>query len=211
MFIVNDLAQMAFLWFGILFILQILFPQIFMQDTIGGISMISYWIFWYSVWELLPLLTVHFQYLKYNRHMELIVDKDKRIMIVKEGENVVSFRFAQIKIIHLAMNGWIINGRKYGMVTVHRYHYALIETQDGHRFFITCLLINNLMKFFDQNGLYYEKELVLWPRIRLGRYSHAPLSDEQYMKINICLILFIIISFSVFILLPLIKHHIIQW
>jgi len=166
MFIVNELLQRAFVYFGGLFLLQKLFPEIFTHDIFWGLSMLSYWIIWYSFWELLPLTTVHFQYLKYNKHTELSIDKNKRIMIVKEGDDAFSFRFDQIKIIYLAMMGTIINGQKHGAITVNRYHYALIETQDGHRFFITCLLINNLMNFFKENGLDFVKEQIYWPRIR---------------------------------------------
>jgi len=86
---------------------------------------------------------------------------------VKEGDDAFSFRFDQIKTIYLAMMGTIINGQKHGAITVNRYHYALIETQDGHRFFITCLLINNLMNFFKENGLDFVKEQIYWPRIRI--------------------------------------------
>jgi hypothetical protein len=173
MFVVNELSQRAIVFFGALVVLQILFPEIFTHDTFFGLSMISFWIIWYCVWELLPLPFIHFQYLKYNKYTELSIDKNKRIMIVKEEDNVYSFRFDQIKIIHLAMMSAIINGRKHGLAMFNRYHYALIETQDGHRVFITCLLINNLMNFFDENGLYYEKEQIYWPRIRLGRYKES--------------------------------------
>jgi hypothetical protein len=179
MFVVNELAQRAIVFFGGLVVLRILFPAIFTDDTIFGLSMLSFWIIWYCFWELLPLPFVHFQYLKYNKHTELSIDKNKRIMIVKEEDNVYSFRFDQIKIIHLAMMGTIINGRKHGFITVNRYHYALIETQDGHRFFITCLLINNLMNFFDENGLYYEKEQIYCPRIRLGRYKQSQIGVDS--------------------------------
>ena len=167
MFIVNELLQRAFVYFGILFLLQIIFPEIFTHDTFWGLSPVSYWILGYCFWELLPLTTVHFQYLKYNKQTELSIDKNKRIIIVKEGDNAFSFRFDQIKIIYLAMMGTIINGQKHGAITVNRYHYALIETQDGHRFFITCLLINNLMNFFKENGLDFVKEQIYWPRIRI--------------------------------------------
>jgi hypothetical protein len=171
MFVIRALSQIAIWGFGVLFILQIIFPKIFMRDISEGFSALSYWIALYIVMEILPLTTVHFQYYKYNKDTELCIDKNKRIIIVKEKDNAHSFRFDQIKIIHLAMQDWLINGRESGFIVVNRYHYALIETLDGHRFFITCLLINNLMKFFDENGLHYEKELVLWPRIRLGRYK----------------------------------------
>lgn len=173
MFIVNELSQRAIVFFGGLVVFHILYPKISTDDFLFGFSMISSAIIWYCLWELLPLPFVHFQYLEYNKHTELSIDKNRRIMIVKEEDNVVSFRFDQIRIIHLAMMGTIINGRKHGFITVNRYHYALIETQDGHRFFITCLLINNLMNFFDENRLYYEKEQIYWPRIRLGRYKKS--------------------------------------
>jgi len=173
MFVIRALSQIAIWGFGTLFILQIVFPKIFNQDIAEGFSMLSYWIALYIVIEILPLTTIHFQYYKYNKSTELCIDKEKRIIIIKEKDDVCSFRFDQIKKIHLALNGWLINGRKSGFIVANRYHYALIETQDGHRFFITCLLINNLINFFDENGLYYEKELVLWPRIRLGRYKES--------------------------------------
>ena len=173
MFVVNELSQRAFAYFAILFIAQKLSPEIFTHDTFWGLSMISYWILCYCFCELLPLPFIHFQYLKYNKFTELSIDHKRRIIIIKEEDNVVSFRYDQIKIIRLAMPGTIINGQKHGWVTFHRYHYALIETQDGHHFFITCLLINNLTKFFEENGLFYVKEQIYWPGIRLARYKEA--------------------------------------
>ena len=92
---------------------------------------------------------------------------------MKVEDDVFSYGYDQIKIIRLAMMHHIINGQKHGWVTFHRYHYALIETKDGHRFFITCLLINNLTKFFEENGLFYIIEQIYWPGIRLARYKEA--------------------------------------
>ena len=171
MFIVNELSRRAFFYFGGAFVLQILFPNIF-QQHIFGLSPTSFWIIWYCFWELLPLTTVHFQYLKYNQRTELSIAKDKRIIIIKEGDSVYSFRFDQIKKIRLALMDAIYEGQKTVWVTLNRYHYALIETQDGHRFVITCLLINDLMKSFMENELDFWRENTLWPRIRLTRYDN---------------------------------------
>ena len=171
MFIVKELYKRAIFYSVVIYLLSIVYPSPFAHTTLFGLQPILYFILGYCFWELLPLTTVHFQYLKYNKQTELSIDKNNRLIIIKEGDNVSSFRFDQIIKIHLALMGAIYEGQKTGWVTLNRYHYALIETQDGHRYFITCLLINDLMKFFIENELEFWKEQIFWPRIRLARYD----------------------------------------
>ena len=97
MFIVKELFNRAIFYSCIMYLLMLLYPGIFTHNTIWGLSAVSFWIIGYCFWELLPLTTVHFQYLKYNKQTELSIDKNKQVMIIKEGDNIYSFRFDQIK------------------------------------------------------------------------------------------------------------------
>ena len=126
MFILNELLYRLIFYYSVLFLLMILFPTIFKHTTFFGLPLVLYWFLGYCFWELLPVSNVHFQYLKYNKKTELSIDHSRRIIIIKEGDDVYSFRYDQIKIIHLALMDAIFEGQTMGWLTGNRYHYALI-------------------------------------------------------------------------------------
>ena len=116
MFIVKELFNRAIFYSCIMYLLMLLYPGIFTHNTIWGLSAVSFWIIGYCFWELLPLTTVHFQYLKYNKQTELSIDKNKQVMIIKEGDNIfVPIRSNKKN--PFSINGGNYEGQKTGVTT----------------------------------------------------------------------------------------------
>jgi hypothetical protein len=133
----------------------------------------------FLVTQFIPCLFIHYQYLKYNRNTRLNIDADNRIMEVDCEGDKRSFRFDEIKSLRLALMADLYDGDQRGVSAHTVYHYAFLETQNGERFIITCLLVTDMRKLFKDIGINYTKDKVFWPMIRMSRYN------EQYPKSKI--------------------------
>ncbi len=59
----------------------------------------------------------------------------------------------------------LYNGATKGWALWEVYNYAVIEIEDGERFVITLLMVNNLVSFFESLGLHVKKERMYFPWI----------------------------------------------
>lgn len=164
MFIVKELWASAVVFVLGYFIMIQMYPggaNTFAKFFVGGFFII----------QIIPSALIHFQYLKYNKDTILKVDIANRIVIIKERDATYSFPFDQISTIRLALMADLYNGGKRGLVASVLYHYAFVETLGGEKFIITCLLVNDLRKFFNGMGLEAKWERVFFPMVRMSRYK----------------------------------------
>ncbi len=66
------------------------------------------------------------------------------------------------------MNGDLYHGAANALNVWGLYHYAILELDDGSRFVITCLLVNDLRKFFPDLGIEVIKRKKALPIIKLA-------------------------------------------
>jgi len=124
----------------------------------------------FFVIQILPSAIIHFQYLNYNKDTIVTVNSNERTITIEEKGVIHSFRFEKIKSLRLALMADLYNGHDGGFIACLKYHYAYIELQNGDEFIITCLVYNDLRKFFKDIGLEANKDLVFFPGVRMARY-----------------------------------------
>jgi hypothetical protein len=119
----------------------------------------------YAIIDLIPCFIIHTQYYRFNKGTKLSINKVTRTITILDKGSTHSFSFDKIKSIKLELMSALYRGGKRGMSAWELYHYAVLETEDKHRFIITCLLVNDLRKFFDELGLKVTKEWTFFPLI----------------------------------------------
>ena len=133
------------------------------------ISYIPWMIIGYFLIEVMPTILFHRQYYSYNKDTGLTVDPVQRTMAIEENKVPKTFRFDEIKRVELVLNGDLYNGAQHALNVWGIYHYAILELGDGSRYVITCLLVNNLRKFFPSLGIDVVKRKKAIPSISLAQ------------------------------------------
>src|ERR1043166_8515241 len=105
----------------------------------------------FVVVDLIPSLSIHLQYLHYNAHLELEVNKLNRTMRIANKGKEHTFGFDEIHAIHLRLMPELYRKQKGVFFPWEWYHYAVIELENGEKFIITSLLINDMREFFKTN------------------------------------------------------------
>jgi hypothetical protein len=164
-FIVKELAITACIFVLGFFAIRYLYPG---YDIYSA----KIFIICYLVIQVMPCLILHPQYYYYNAEMILNIDTGNRTLSIKNGVSEYSYHFHQIKSIKIAMVMGLYRGGRIGFSAWDLYHYAVIETQDERQYVVTCLLINDLRKFFEELGLEIQKEWIIFPLIMMNRYKH---------------------------------------
>ena len=164
LFIVKELGFSA-----VLFILGYFgFTFFYPSHSVLAIEVLSGY---YFCLQILPCSLIHCQYLMYNRHTVLTVNPIERIMTIQQDRAVNSFSFDDIASVRLALNGFLYRGELRGLMASDRYHYAFLQTKEGEKFVITCLLENDLRHFFTDLGLEVTRDKVIFNFVLMGRYK----------------------------------------
>ena len=158
LFIVKELLGRA----TVLVIGLFLFVVIFLHGQEAGF-IVKVSAPFYLLFELLPCIIIHYQYFKSNKDTIVSVNTVDRTMSIDEKGTLNSFRFDQIKSLRLALMADLYNGRNGGFGAYLLYHYAYIELYNGDNFIITCLIYNDLRKFFENIKIEVVRDLVFFP------------------------------------------------
>ncbi len=159
MFIIKDLVIRT-LVYGVVCILVIRYfgPE-------DGPFVISFFVVGYALFDLIPCSVIHAQYFHLNKDAKLIVNRVGRMMTVSYKDSTHSFGFDRIKRVEVSLMTNLYNGATKGWALWEVYNYAVIEIEDGERFVITLLMVNNLVSFFESLGLHVKKERMYFPWI----------------------------------------------
>jgi hypothetical protein len=133
-------------------------------------EMAMYFMVGFLVFNLIPSFMIHVQYYRYNKGVSLQIDTVSRTMNVIQSGSQHSFRFNQIIKVNVELMNSLYRGARRGFATWEQYHYAAIEMEGGEKFFITCLLINDLRKFFKEVGVEAQNQRIFFPLIL--QYRH---------------------------------------
>lgn len=133
--------------------------------------MIPFFVVGFIITQLVPVIFFHRRYYLCNRDTTLVVDSDTGTMRIEEGGDHKSFRFDQIRRVELVLNGDLFAGAKNALNVWGLYHYAALELDDGSRYIITCLLVNDLRKFFADLGIKVQKRKKALPWIKRDEIS----------------------------------------
>ena len=125
----------------------------------------------YLIMALIPCAIVHTEYFMYNRDLTLVIDKFNKVMTISYGDSTHRINFAEIKRVQVSMTANPYNGQTWTLLPQELYQYATIMTENGERFIITRLLINDLIPFFRDLGLFVTKKRVFFPFIWEDRYE----------------------------------------
>ena len=164
MFILREFRVRTIVLFITCYVLVYLHPEDKLLLILGFGSL-------FLIVEFIPSVIIHFQYLRYNGGTKLSIDTEQRVITIENHDSKVSFSYNQIKTIRLALMGDLHNGYQRGAASWISYHYAFVKTEDGRHFIITCLLINDLRKFFKDSGLKVTNDRVFFPTVRMARYK----------------------------------------
>ncbi len=133
----------------------------------------------YSIVAILPNILVHIQYLRINKDVILSVSMAARSMEITRLKETRPFSFDEILSVRLALMPDIYNGADRGLLPLAIYHYAYIELKDNEHFVITCLMVNNLGKFFEGLGIEVRKDCIHFPMVLMSRYAQKTLVKEK--------------------------------
>ena len=157
-FIVNELIKSIGYFVVVYFIATVLKPGI---EYLAA----SYLFIGFIILELFPSIILHLQYYAWNSDTIVGIENvSKRFDVYYKDEEII-FYFHQIKKITLYLDAGKYRGYRRGAASWDLYHYAVIELEDGKKIVVTCLLINDLVKFFKDLGLETEKEKIIFPLI----------------------------------------------
>ena len=119
----------------------------------------------YIIIQLIPSSILHFQYFRKNRKKKFFVDENSHLFTLTDEKSTSLIRFDQIKSIHIISSIALYRGGERGISAWELYHYAVIVMEDGRRFVITCILVNNLKNFFGNFKLQVTKHWNFYPLI----------------------------------------------
>jgi|SRR5450432_334708 len=94
----------------------------------------------YFVIDVLPTLILHIQYYLKNRNTLMEVDTNSRKFEITTSQKTFEYSFDDI----ISLEYFRSYGKGTGWNSFGMYRYYKIATSDGARFFITCLMINDI-------------------------------------------------------------------
>jgi hypothetical protein len=151
-FFKGDIVQ-SFMKFKITFKQQLLLilPLILKNGILFGVyfyffgfefspSFYTYILFFIILFDILPAILVHIQYLPENRSVILAIDKETRELTYNSPSRVLKYSFDDIHTVqHFASYGGGTGAYSFG-----EYRYFKIIFKDKVEVIITCLMINNI-------------------------------------------------------------------
>ena len=137
------------------------------------VVIIIFFVVGYFVMEVLPSSILHYQYYRYNRHTTLIVNAINKSIVIQEKLEKYEIKVTQITNIFIALTVGTYEGSNGGWAAWDLYQYAYIDIQDGKRFVISCLLVNDLWKLFRELGIKATEVHLVFPTIRWSNKNIA--------------------------------------
>jgi hypothetical protein len=165
MFIVYDFI--LFVIIGFLFFEAVIYFRPDGKDLLLKIYLIGF-----LGLELLPTILIYIQYYIFSQGMEIGVNNSDRTINIRYDGNQRNIAFSEVKFIEVRFVPSLYSGRKRGMNVWEIYHYAVIETMNGERFVITCLLINKIENTFKDLGIEVRRKMIWFPFVR-GNYVNG--------------------------------------
>ena len=124
--------------------------------------------FFFSVFyliNLLPVIFVHYQYYNANKDKELLIEMDKKQLLIKTHNSVKTINFKEIQKIEIYMMPSMYRGINFQLFPFESYHYAVIETKDKEKIIITSLIVVNLTKLFTDLNINVVRKRCIFPNI----------------------------------------------
>lgn len=162
MFIVKDLIRRLFIVWGVLFAIG---QEWFWQGTnilinaeiAAGLFLVA---------EVIPSALYHLHYYRHDRHKVIHIESDSGTMTVAQNGSSDTFKLSELERVEVILDPFLYKGRKRGQASWDSYHYSRLHTKDGKMYIITCLLVNDLRKFFGDLGVEITRVKRMYPIIR---------------------------------------------
>ena len=162
MFIVKELMRRLFLVYGVLFAIAETWLWHGKHLIVYGAAYFACFL----IVEAIPSALFHLQYHRRDRGKVLCLDSAGRTMTVDQNGSSDTFKLSDLVKSGLILDPFLYRGRKRGQASWGIYHYGRLHTNDGKIYIITCLLVNDLRKFFGDLGVEVTKVKRVYPIVR---------------------------------------------
>lgn len=127
----------------------------------------------FFVFDGIPCSILHGQYYGLNKDTKVILNELGGGITIMDKGSALSFSVDQVANTKLMVGSALYRGKRRGLSAWELYHYAVLEVDGNRQFVITCLLINDLGRFFEELGIKVTKERTLFPCISMARYKKS--------------------------------------
>ena len=162
MFIVKSLTIAGAYHFGVCLLLVQIYPKYSFDCAV--IFVIGFF-----VGNILPSLILHIQYLRFSKGMELRTYSSREKIDISYQGKIHSIYLRDRPKIKIMLGSALFRGGRNGITVWESYHYATLDIGEPQPIVITCLLVNNLQRFFEQLGLSVQRERRIFPLIWEGK------------------------------------------
>jgi hypothetical protein len=122
----------------------------------------------FLVYDVVPTLLLHWHYFRINQHTRITVNRAAGAITIIENAKSCTLDLHRIPRVVVSLSWPLFHDEKIGMASWQSYHFALLETNEGDQFIITCLLISNLQFFFKDLGIHIVTERRMFPFVYHG-------------------------------------------